>query len=230
MDGILIVNKPAGLTSHDVVDFIRKRFRIKKAGHAGTLDPLATGVLIILLNKSTKLSSRIMNDAKEYEVTLKLGVSTDSGDADGRILSKSNKTNVERKRLQAAIEGFLGDVEQIPPMVSALKYKGKRLYQLARKGIEVPRKPRLIHIFKIEIIEFNLPFIGLRVLCSKGTYIRTLCSEIGQVLGCGAYAERMRRIRSGDYHIQDSLTFDELRKMSREDLEKRVLAPSKISL
>ena len=225
MDGILIINKPAGLTSHDVVDFIRKRFRIKKAGHAGTLDPLATGVLIILLNKSTKLSSRIMNDAKEYEVTLKLGVSTDSGDADGRILSRSNKTNVERERLQAAIKGFLGDVEQIPPMVSALKYKGKRLYQLARKGIEVPRKPRLIHIFKIEIIEFSPPFIGLRVLCSKGTYIRTLCSEIGQVLGCGAYAERMRRIRSGDYHIQDSLTFDELRKMSREDLEKRVLTP-----
>ena len=227
MDGILVVNKPTGLTSHDVVDFIRKRFRIKKVGHAGTLDPLATGVLVILLNKSTKLSNKIMNESKEYEVTLKLGVSTDSGDADGRIISKSDKINIKQERFQEVIKKFLGDIEQVPPMVSALKYKGKRLYQLARKGIEVPRKPRWIHIFKIEIVKFTPPFIDLRVLCSKGTYIRTLCSEIGQVLGCGAYAAQMCRIKSGPYQIQDSLTLNELEKMNSEDLRKRVLIPER---
>ncbi|MEA3329027.1 MAG: tRNA pseudouridine(55) synthase TruB [Candidatus Omnitrophota bacterium] len=223
MDGILVVNKPSGLTSHDVVDFIKKKFRMKKVGHAGTLDPLATGILVILLNKSTKLSNKIMDDSKEYEVTLQLGVSTDSGDADGKIISKSDKFNIKQEKFQDVIKNFLGDIEQIPPMVSALKYKGKRLYQLARKGIEVPRKPRWIHIFKIEIVKFAPPFVNLRVLCSKGTYIRTLCSEIGRFLGCGAYAAKMCRTRSGNYRIEDSLTLDELGKMSDEDLREKIV-------
>jgi tRNA pseudouridine55 synthase len=223
MDGVLIVNKPKGLTSHDVVDFIRNRFRIKKVGHAGTLDPLATGVLIILLDRATKLSNKIMNGVKEYEVILKLGVSTDSGDADGRVISESDKINIDKKVLERVIKGFLGDITQIPPMISALKYRGKRLYQLAREGIEVPRRPRQIHIFKIEIVEFNPPFIGLHILCSKGTYVRALCSEIGQALGCGGHAFKMCRTRNGPYQIKDSLTLSELGRMNREDLRKRIL-------
>ncbi len=221
INGILVVDKPSGFTSHDVVDFIRRRFKIKKVGHAGTLDPLATGVLVILLGKATKLSSQIMKDNKEYEVTLKLGVTTDSGDAAGRIIYSSDKVRVERKNFEKIVKTrFLGAIEQIPPMVSALKHKGKRLYELARRHIEVVRQPRAIHIYEIEIKKFDPPFIDLRVVSSKGTYIRTLCTDIGKVLGCGGHAAKMRRAKSGPYLLEESITIDQLKKMTRDDLKK----------
>ena len=221
INGILVVNKPPGITSHDVVDFVRRRFKIKKVGHAGTLDPLATGVLVVLLGKATKMSSQIMKDNKEYRVTLKLGVTTDSGDAAGKIIYTSDSFEVKRKNFEKIIKTkFLGAIEQIPPMVSALKYKGKRLYELARRQIEVVRQPRPIHIYDIEIEKFNPPLIDLRVVSSKGTYIRTLCTDIGKTLGCGGHAVNMCRLKSGPYLLEDSLTIDELRKMTRDDLKK----------
>jgi len=227
MDGILIVNKPAGLTSHDVVDFVRRHFKIKKVGHAGTLDPVATGVLVILLGKATKLSSQLVKDDKEYIATLRLGVVTDSGDSMGKVVSTTDKVDVKRENAEEAFKRFCGPIKQTPPMVSALRHKGKRLYELARRGLEVPRQPRNIYIHKLEITRFNPPDIDFHLVASKGTYVRTLCTDIGQMLGCGGHAIKMHRIRSGAFSIKDSLTLERLSGMSREDLKKIVIRRQK---
>lgn len=222
MEGVLIVDKPSGLTSHDVVDFIRRRFKIKKVGHAGTLDPVATGVLVILIGRATKLSSQLMEDDKEYEATLRLGISTDSGDSMGKVVFRAEEVDVKRGDVERILKRFLGEVLQTPPMVSALKYKGKRLYELARRGLQVPRKPRKIHIYKLEITKFEPPNVDLHLVVSKGTYVRTLCSDVGEILGCGGHASRMQRLRSGNFSIADSVTIDRLKEISREELGKIV--------
>jgi len=223
MQGVLVIDKPQGWTSHDVVNFIRRRYKIEKVGHAGTLDPLASGVLIILLGRYTKLFKRYSSEDKEYVGTLCLGISTDSGDAEGKIILQREISSINREDIGKAFAKFKGEINQIPPMVSALRYKGKRLYKLARQGKEITRQSRKIFIYKFEIINFSLPNIDFFLSSSKGTYVRTLCHDIGKMLGCGGHLLRLRRVKSGSFSLDNSLTVEELKKMEREELIKRVI-------
>ena len=197
-----LVDKPAGPTSHDVVDAIRRQFGIKKVGHCGTLDPTATGLLIIVLGRGTKLSERLMGDDKVYEGTIKFGETTDSYDADGELTASLPVLPMTLDELNAEAATFIGDLMQIPPMVSAIKKNGVPLYKLARKGIEVEREPRLIHVYNFRFTEYGEPFGKFRVACTKGTYVRSLAHDLGQKLGCGAHLagaapQRFRQIRRG---------------------------------
>jgi len=219
MDGILIVNKPQGITSHDVVDFIRRRFRIKKVGHAGTLDPLATGVLVMLIGRATKISGKLTAQDKEYEVIMTLGKRTDTGDADGKVICENdNYASIGEDRILEVFDKFVGEISQIPPMTSAVKYKGKKLYELARKGIEVERPARTVTIRSLSLVNYRSPDIELNVQCSKGTYVRVLCDDIGLVLGCGGYVSKIKRLKSGDFAIEDAIGFDKLRDIKRYEL------------
>lgn len=219
MDGILIVDKPKGASSHDIVDFIRKRFQIKKAGHAGTLDPQATGVLVILLGGFTKRSAEYSWHDKEYEVCLTLGLSTDTQDAEGRIIKQQQLPSLNLKQIKQTFGQFSGQIEQVPPMFSALRYKGQRLYKLARKGIEVKRRSRRVYIYKLEITNLALPHIYFAVRCSKGTYIRTLCFDIAERLGCPGYMSGLRRTRSGPFAINQAISLDRLKDLSPRQLK-----------
>lgn len=210
MDGILIVNKPAGITSHDVVDIIRKKFNIRRVGHAGTLDPMATGVLVMLIGRATKLSNTFMSDDKEYIATLFLGKRTDTQDATGRVIEERNLNGIMIDAVKKAFDSFLGEIEQVPPMVSAKKYKGKKLYELARKGESVPRSPCSIKIHEIEILNFNLPEIIFRVRCSKGTYVRTLCEDIGKTLGYPAHMSALTRTASGKFLLEEACSLNDI--------------------
>lgn len=184
-DGAILVDKPAGPTSHDVVDAIRRRFQIKKVGHCGTLDPNATGLLIIVLGRGTKLSERLMGDDKVYEGTIKFGESTDSYDSDGELTGSLPVMPMTLNQLNEEAAAFIGDLLQVPPMVSAIKKNGVPLYKLARKGIEIEREPRLIHIYNFRFTGYTEPLATFRVACTKGTYIRSLAHDLGQKLGCG---------------------------------------------
>lgn len=217
MDGILNINKPAGMTSHDVIIQVRKVFHLRKVGHAGTLDPDATGVLVVCLGKATKSVRFLVDNDKEYEAMMILGISTDSQDAGGQVLRKIDKLKVSETDVREAMKKFRGEMEQIPPMVSAIHYRGKRLYQLARQGKTVKRAPRKINIFSLKILEIELPRVKFSVVCSKGTYIRTLCADIGDALGCGAHQAELIRIRSGAFHIRDSLTLEKLKKAAHPE-------------
>lgn len=219
MDGILIIDKPKGLSSHDIVDFIRKRFQAKKVGHAGTLDPQATGVLIILIGKSTKRSQEFSGQDKEYQACLTLGIATDSQDAEGRVLKREEIGDIKPEVIKEVLSRFLGGIEQVPPMFSALKYKGERLYQLARRGIEVKRKARQVYIYGLEMTRFALPCIYFEVRCSKGTYIRSLCVDIARELGCPGHLSELRRTSSGFFSINQAISLDELKKFSLQDID-----------
>ena len=210
MNGILIVNKPAGITSHDVVDFIRRKFNMEKVGHAGTLDPMATGVLVMLLGKATKLSNTFINNDKEYIAKVFFGKSTDTQDSSGKVIEEKNIDSLDIEAIKKSLENFKGDIEQIPPMVSAIKHKGKKLYQLARLGKTVKRDPRKIRISDIEILDFKFPELTFRVKCSKGTYVRTLCEDIGRSLGVPSHMSGLVRTRSGDFLLEDSKKLDEI--------------------
>ncbi len=220
--GIIIVDKEKGMTSHDVVNLVRKRYAIKKVGHAGTLDPGATGVLVLLLGRATKLSGTFLNQEKEYEATMKLGERTDSGDSDGKKIS-SGEVDVSEEDIRRAMAGFIGEIEQVPPMISAKQVGGKRLYKLARKGIEVARDPKKVTIKDITVREVDLPFVRFGVICSKGTYIRQLADDIGQRLGCGAYLTELRRLRSGRFSLDEAVPLSDLKKMSREELDENII-------
>ena len=211
MNGILILNKPKGMTSFAAVDQIHKLLNVK-AGHAGTLDPMAEGVLVVLLGKSTKKAKEFESAVKEYEAEITFGVETDSLDSTGKITATKEFTVSEQQFLDA-MNGFIGEIQQIPPMVSAIHYKGKRLYELARKGIEVEREPRKITIHNLELISFDGEKASFWVSCSKGTYIRSLCADIGAKLGCGAHMSRLTRVRSGDFSINDAHTLEEVFKL-----------------
>ena len=222
-DGILIVDKPSGMTSHDVVDFIRKAFNIKKAGHAGTLDPMATGVLVMLLGRSTKESARLSGEDKEYAAAMVLGAVSDTGDREGKITYSGRPLNYSLTDIEKAFSAFTGEISQLPPMYSALKHKGKKMYEFARKGIEVERSPRKIFINSLKVTDFNIPAVKFEVTCSKGTYIRQLCADIGEKLGCGAYLEFLRRTRSGAFNIARAVPLDKLKDMQPSELEKIAL-------
>lgn len=211
MDGILNINKPGGMTSHDVVLRVRRIFRMKKVGHTGTLDPETTGVLIVCLGKATQAVRFLTNHDKEYEGTMVLGISTHTQDSSGRILEKVDELGVSQAEVREVAKHFQGEIEQIPPMVSAVHHQGRRLYQLARQGKLVKRTPRQIKIFSFKILKVELPKVRFSIVCSKGTYVRTICADIGEALGCGAHQSELVRIRSGPFHIKNSVTLEQLR-------------------
>lgn len=210
VEGLLFVDKPAGLTSHDVVSRIRRIYRMKKVGHAGTLDPMATGLLILLLGRATKASNFLMSQAKTYEGAFRLGVTTDSQDADGEVVEEREVPAVSEEEMRKLFEGFLGDQYQTPPMFSAKKIKGVPLYKLARKGQEVEREPRFITIKAFELLGFEPPDIRFRIDVSKGTYVRTVAHDLGQKLGCGAHLTSLRRTAIGDMPVDRAVTLDTL--------------------
>ena len=221
-DGILLVDKPTGWTSHDVVAHVRGRFRLRKVGHGGTLDPMATGLLILLLGRGTKLSERIMGTDKEYEGTLRLGIRTDSQDADGEVVEERDPSAVTEEQLRAEFRKRVGDQMQTPPMVSAIKQKGVPLYKLARKGKEVERTARLIHLYRFDLLEFTPPDARFRMKCTKGTYVRTLCDDIGEALGCGAHLSSLRRTAIGNLHVDHAQSLEDLVNGSLEELGEHV--------
>lgn len=222
MDGLLIIDKPKDMTSHDVVDFIRRKFSVKKCGHAGTLDPMATGVLVMLVGKYTKFAGRFLEEDKEYEATMVLGAVSDTGDAYGKIEPCLKKTDITKEEADNVFKKFLGPIEQTPPMYSAVKIKGRKLYELARKGLSAEVSPKKITIKDMRITRFSPPEIDFTVTCSKGTYIRKLADDIGALLGCGAYLSGLRRTRSGKFCIDEAITVSDLDQFRVSDLEKRL--------
>ncbi len=223
LDGALLIDKPSGPTSHDVVDAIRRQFRIKKVGHCGTLDPNATGLLIIVLGRGTKLSEKLMGDDKVYEGTMKFGETTDSYDSDGELVASLPVMPMTLAELNESAAAFIGDQMQIPPMVSAIKIKGVPLYKLARQGIEVPREPRLVHIYNFRFTDYTEPLGIFKLACTKGTYVRSIAHDLGGKLGCGAHLTTLRRAVSGKFDVADAKPLDEILRLSAVELEKRVI-------
>lgn len=209
MIGILNVYKPKGMTSHNVVSFVRRQLNMKRIGHTGTLDPAATGVLPVLIGNATKLSDLIMADEKKYTARVVLGITTDTEDTTGEILERK-EVSVTKEQLIETVKKFTGDIEQIPPMYSAIKVDGQKLYQLARKGVEIERKPRKITVYSIDVYDFDGTSFMMDVHCGKGTYIRSLCRDIGASLGCGAAMDTLERTMSGVFTKENSYTFEEI--------------------
>lgn len=220
MDGVINIYKPMGITSFDVVREIRKLAKTKKVGHTGTLDPLACGVLPVCIGKATKIVDYIMNDYKIYKAHLKLGITTDTYDKEGKILQEK-EVNLSKDNVVNVINSFIGEVAQIPPMYSAIKIKGKKLYELAREGIEIERQARNIIIYSINIIKIELPDIVFEVKCSKGTYIRSLCYDIGKKLECGGTMWALERVASGNFN-KDSTTV--LRDLTEKNIEENLIS------
>jgi tRNA pseudouridine55 synthase len=222
-DGAVLIDKPAGPTSHDVVDAIRRKFGIKKVGHCGTLDPNATGLLIIVLGRGTKLSEKLMGDDKVYEGAIKFGETTDSYDADGELTASLPVPPMTLDQLNDEAAKFVGDLMQIPPMVSAIKIKGVPLYKLARKGIEIEREPRLVHIYNFRFTGYESPLGRFKIACTKGTYVRSIAHDLGQKLGCGAHLATLRRSVSGRFDVADATTLDAVLQLTAAGLEKKVI-------
>lgn len=222
-DGILLVDKPAGMTSHDVVAKVRGHFRLRKVGHGGTLDPNATGLLVLLLGRGTKLSQRIMGTDKEYEGVLRLGVRTDTQDCDGQTIREAPVDGIDAEMIRAQMQERRGDLMQTPPMVSAIKKQGVPLYKLARKGQEVEREARLIHVYRFDLLGYEAPDARFSLKCTKGTYVRTLCDEIGEALGCGGHLAALRRTATGNMHVDQAVALDDLINGTLEELGQRVV-------
>ena len=210
MHGLLLIDKSAGMTSHDVVRQVRRIFKTRKVGHAGTLDPLATGVLPVAIGDGTKILQFLLAENKSYRATFKLGISTDTLDAEGKILLERDVPTITAATLESILAQFRGEIEQVPPMYSALKQNGVPLYKLAREGKTVERKARQVSIERLELLSFDQQNITIEVDCSKGTYIRTLVSDIGEQVGCGAHLTVLRRLQSGVFSIDECITLDSL--------------------
>ena len=204
MDGLLVVDKPAGLTSHDVVDRLRRRWRVPRLGHGGTLDPMATGVLLLLFGRATKSAEILLGLDKSYDATVTLGVTTDTQDAQGRVLERRPVPTLTREQVDAACAAFRGEIEQLVPAYSAVRFGGRRGYELARAGEAVPEKRRLVQVAALEVGQVAGDQITLSVTCSKGTYVRTLAHDLGQALGCGGMLSALRRTRVGPWSIADA--------------------------
>ncbi len=224
MNGIIVLNKPAGKTSHDMVSFLRRVTGIRKIGHTGTLDPDATGVLPMCIGKATKAADMLTDSDKAYRTQLILGATTDTQDASGNIL-KTSEVDVTEEQIKETISKYIGEISQIPPMFSAIKKDGKKLYELARRGISVEREPRKVTIYGIKIIEIENNAVTLDVDCSKGTYIRTLCEDIGNALGCGAYMNTLVRTKSAGFTLADSFTVKEIEKLREQKALEKALLP-----
>ena len=212
MDSVINLNKPKDISSQQAVIKVKRLFGARKAGHAGTLDPLATGVLIVCLNQATKISRFLLDLDKEYFVRMKLGERTDTCDSTGNVIEKRNPFGLKETDIYCVLKNFVGQIKQIPPMYSAIKVKGQPLYKLARMGMEIRRPERVINIYQIGLIDFDQPYLGLKISCSKGTYIRALCDDIGKALNVGAHVVSLKRTRSGCFGIEDSASLDELQR------------------
>lgn len=230
IDGVLLVDKPSGQTSHDIVDYVRKNLRFKKVGHCGTLDPLATGLLMLVIGKATKIQDLLMSEDKVYAGTMKLGQTTDSQDADGEIIEEKPVPELDLAAIDNIMAEYTGDFYQTPPMVSAVKKQGVPLYKLARQGKTVEREPRLVHITKYEIKEWASPHVKFEIHCSKGFYVRTYCHDIGQDLGCGAHLVQLTRLQSGNFSLDKAISWEDLQKAeSVEDIEPYLLSLPEVS-
>lgn len=211
ISGFILINKPSGMTSHDVVDKLRKITGIKKIGHAGTLDPFATGLLILgISRKATKKLSQFLKLDKEYIATLRLGAESDTFDKEGKIIEEKVEKIPSINEVKKALNSFIGEIEQIPPIFSAKKIKGKKACDLARRGKKVELKPQKVKIYEISLIKYEFPFLKIKVKCSSGTYIRTLASDIGKKLGCGAYLENLKRTKIGPFSLKEAVSLSEL--------------------
>ena len=228
--GVLLIDKAEDMTSHDVVAIARRALNTKKIGHCGTLDPMATGLLMLVIGRATKIQDLLMSEDKQYVGTLTLGFTTSTQDRQGETLETKPVGDLSKEQIQAAFDGFMGDFEQIPPMVSAIKKDGVPLYKLARKGIEIVREPRKVHITGYEITRIELPEIDFIVNCSKGFYVRTYAHDIGDKLGCGAHLSALRRTRSGKFTLDRAVTIADLKTAPREDLYKSLISLAEISL
>jgi len=229
LDGVLIVDKAPGMTSHDVVAIVRRALDTKKVGHCGTLDPLATGLLIVVIGRGTKIQDLLMSEDKEYVGTLKLGEMTDSQDADGQVTETRPVPELSRERVEEAFAKFDGDFYQMPPMVSAIKMGGVPLYKMARQGKTIEREPRFVHIFAHEIKNIALPEIEFRVVCSKGFYVRTYAFDIGNDLGCGAHLKALRRTKSGKFNLDHAVTIEDLKNKPRAEIAAKILSLPTVS-
>jgi tRNA pseudouridine55 synthase len=223
MDGVLNVNKPSGMTSHDVVQAVRRITKEKRVGHTGTLDPLATGVLVLCMGKATRIAQYLEAGEKEYRAVMRLGVTTDTLDAEGRVLETRPYSPPDRSQLLHALQGFIGTILQQPPAYSAVKVGGVPSYRLARQGKAEPLKARQVTIYDIELTAYEDPFVSFTVKCSKGVYIRTLCADVGEVLGPGAHLTSLVRTRSGRFGIDHAVTLDQLTAMAVSDSVEQVL-------
>jgi tRNA pseudouridine55 synthase len=228
-DGVLLVDKAEGMTSHDVVALVRRRLGIKKVGHCGTLDPIATGLLLLTLGRGTKIQDLLMSEDKEYVGTFVLGVTTSTQDRQGEVTEQRPVPALDEDQIRAAFEKFRGDFYQMPPMVSAKKHGGVPLYKLARQGKVVEREPRLVHVYRYTIDRITLPEIDFSVVCSKGFYVRTYVHDIGDVLGCGAHLKSLRRTKSGRFDVVQAVSVDHIKNTSREEILSRLLTLPEVS-
>jgi tRNA pseudouridine55 synthase len=223
MEGILLVDKPRDHTSHDVVARLRGKLKMKRIGHAGTLDPMATGLLVILVGKATKVSQYLVSLDKEYEGTIELGKVTDTQDADGEVMETKPVPPMTDGELLTTVRTFLGDQYQMPPMYSAIKIDGQPLYKAARKGEEVEREPRFIRVMSWEVLRFASPQIDFRLRCTKGTYVRTLAHDLGAKLGCGAHLSALRRTATDKFTVAQALTLDQIQALTLPEIEQRLI-------
>ena len=229
IDGVLLVDKASGMTSHDVVAISRRALDTRKIGHCGTLDPLATGLLILTVGRGTKIQDLLMSEDKEYEGTMKLGLTTSSQDSDGEPLAELPVPGLTAEDVEAAFAKYRGDFYQMPPMVSAIKKDGVPLYKLARQGKDIEREPRFVHVYSSAVLALRLPEIDFRIVCSKGFYVRTFSHDIGESLGCGAHLSSLRRTKSGKFSVEGAVTVEELKSLSSEALRSRVMSLPSVS-
>jgi len=223
IEGVLLVDKPAAHTSHDVVARLRGILRMKRIGHAGTLDPMATGLLVILVGKATRISQYLVSLDKEYEGVIELGRTTDSQDADGEVMETRPVPPLDEAAVRTAMQGFIGDQYQMPPMYSAIKIGGVPLYKSARRGEEVVREPRFVRVVSWDLLGLALPRFDFRMRVSKGTYVRTLAHDLGEKLGCGAHLAALRRTATGAFKVADALTLEQLEALSIAEIERRLI-------
>ena len=218
LEGVLLIDKPIGLTSHDVVDRVRRKLKMKRIGHAGTLDPMATGLLIILVGKATKLSQYLMSLDKAYQGTITLGETTNTYDGEGEVKTTKPVPEISQAEVQEVLNTFIGDQYQTPPMFSAVKIDGQPLYKMARKGKEVEREPRFLRISKFDITRFALPEVDFSLDCTKGTYVRSLANEIGEKIGCGGFLSALRRNASDRFSIEDATPLEAFEEASLDEI------------
>ena len=228
-DGVLLVDKAEGMTSHDVVALARRKLETKKIGHCGTLDPIATGLLLLTVGRGTKVQDLLMSEDKQYVGTFVLGVTTDTQDREGEIIQERPVPALNENQIREAFEKFRGDFYQLPPMVSAKKHGGVPLYKLARQGKVVEREPRLVHVYRYTIDRIGLPEIDFSVVCSKGFYVRTYVHDIGEMLGCGGHLKSLRRTTSGHFDVTRAITVDEIKNATRQEILDRMLSLPEVS-
>ena len=228
-DGVLLVDKADGMTSHDVVALVRRHLGIKKIGHCGTLDPIATGLLLLTIGRGTKVQDLLMSEDKEYVGTLTLGATTTTQDRQGEIVETKPVPELDEEQIRAAFDKFRGDFYQMPPMVSAKKHGGVPLYKLARQGKVVEREPRFVHVYRYTIDKIALPDVDFSVLCSKGFYVRTYAHDIGEELGCGAHLKSLRRTKSGRFEVANAISVEQIKALPREEVAQRILSLPQVS-